>query len=45
MRALMSRAAEGEAGNWLKDVAALVSVGAFVYVAATWMTIAEVMVG
>ena len=45
MRALMSRASEGEAGNWLKDVAALVSVGAFVYVAATWMTIAEVMVG
>jgi hypothetical protein len=41
----MSRASEGEAGNWLKDVAALLSVGAFLYVAATWVTIAEAMVG
>lgn len=45
MRAILSRASEGEAGNWLKDVAALLSVGAFLYVAATWVTIAEVMIG
>lgn len=45
MRALMSRASEGEAGNWLKDVAALLSVGAFLWVATTWVAIAEVLIG
>jgi len=45
MRAIWNRASEGETGNWLKDVAALCSLGAFLWVALTWISIAEVMVG
>lgn len=45
MRAMWNRAAEGETGNWLKDVAALCSLGAFLWVALTWISIAEAMVG
>ena len=44
MRGLMKTV--GKSGNgWVQDVAALISVGAFIYVAATWVTIAEALVG
>lgn len=44
MRGLMKTV--GNSGNgWVQDVAALISVGAFIYVAATWVTIAEALVG
>ena len=45
MRAIWNRAAESETGGWVKDVAGLISIGAFLWATTTWIHIAEVMVG
>lgn len=37
--------AERKTDGWLKDVAALASIGAFVWVASTWLTIAQTLIG
>ena len=44
MRGLMN-AVSNSGNGWVQDVAALISVGAFVYVASTWVSIAEALVG
>ncbi len=41
MRKLLSSAKGSSASDWLKDVAALLSIGAFVWVAGTWAAIAQ----
>ena len=45
MRAIWNRADESETGEWVKDVAGLISIGAFLWATTTWIHIAEVMVG
>jgi len=44
MRGLM-KTVSNSGNGWVQDVAALISVGAFVYVASTWVSIAEALVG
>ncbi|MES1990811.1 MAG: hypothetical protein V4441_07660 [Pseudomonadota bacterium] len=41
MTKLIRAANESETGVWLKDIAALLSIGAFVWVAASWVEIAH----
>jgi hypothetical protein len=43
MSRFIQTATESEARFWLKDVAALASIGAFVWVVATWASIAQVL--
>lgn len=45
MRAIWNRASEGETREWVKDVAGLISIGAFLWATTAWLHIAEVMVG
>jgi hypothetical protein len=45
MRAIWNRASAGEAREWVKDVAGLVSIAAFLWATTAWLHIAEVMVG
>ncbi|WP_339828636.1 hypothetical protein [uncultured Parvibaculum sp.] len=45
MRGLWNRTVDSEAGGWLQDVAALVSVTAFIWAAGAWVGIAEALVG
>ena len=44
MSRLIATASRSGAGLWLKDLAALASIGAFVWVAGTWVHIAQVLV-
>ncbi len=41
MSELVAKAADARRNPWLKDVAALASIGAFVWVAGTWAEIAR----
>ena len=41
MTKLIHAANHSDAGLWLKDIAALASIGAFLWVAATWVQIAH----
>ena len=41
MAKLIRVANESETGVWLKDIAALLSIGAFLWVAASWVEIAH----
>ena len=41
MTKLIHAANHSETGLWLKDIAALASIGAFLWVAATWVQIAH----
>lgn len=41
MTKLIHAANHSQAGDWLKDIAALASIGAFLWVAATWVQIAH----
>lgn len=44
MSRFIATASKSGAGHWLKDVAALVSLGGFVWVAGTWVQIAHSLV-
>jgi len=44
MSRFIATASKSGAGHWLKDVAALVSIGAFVWTAGTWAQIAHGLV-
>jgi hypothetical protein len=41
MSKLIRTAAQSEAGAWAKDVAALASIGALIWVVGTWAAIAQ----
>ena len=44
MRYLSKAVSADGLGTWLKDVAALISIGAFIFVAGAWGSIAETLI-
>ncbi|ABS64805.1 hypothetical protein Plav_3199 [Parvibaculum lavamentivorans DS-1] len=44
MRGIWNKAG-GTSDGWFKDVAALISVGAFIWVVSTWTVIAQTLIG